>query len=78
LEYFQKFLKLQSDLLKVYEKADYQQMKLLCNNKNKVANNLSKLNKQMQKNFQNLSDLANKPKPHRKKKSQQDQAQNQN
>ncbi len=79
LEYFQKFLKLQSDLLKVYERADYQQMKLLCNNKSKVANNLSKLNKQMQKNFQNLSDLANKPKPHRKKKkSQQEQAENQN
>jgi hypothetical protein len=68
LEYFTKFLKLQKDLLKVYTKADYSQMKLLCDNKNKVAKNLSKLNQKMQKNYQNLSDLANKPKPSRKHK----------
>lgn len=71
IEYFDKFYKLQDNLLKVYSWATYTQMKLLCDNKSKIAKNLAKENKKMQKNYQNLSDLANKPKPHRKHKNKE-------
>ena len=77
LKYFNEFLKLQSDLLKVYQKADYFQMKLLCENKNKLSKKLSKKNKKMEENYKNLSDLANKPKPNRnKEKNKQDKEEN--
>lgn len=72
LEYFNDFLKLQSNLLKVYQKADYLQMKLLCENKHKIAKKLANKNKEMEKNYQNLSELANNPKPSRNNENNKD------
>ena len=78
ISYFNKFYTLQSNLLKVYSWASYTQMKLLCDNKSKVANKLSQENKKMEKNYQKLSDLANQPKPHRKKKNKEQANSNKN
>jgi len=68
LKYFDKFYTLQNNLLKVYSGATYFQMKLLCENRSKLAKKMSKENKKMEKNYKNLSDLANTPKPQRKHK----------
>ena len=69
LDYFNKFYDLQKKLLLIYKKADYFQMKYLCENKSKLSKKISKQNSKMEKNYEKLSDLANKPKPHRKNKN---------
>jgi len=59
-DYYTKFLKKQKDLLKIFEKANKQQIKMLCNNKDKIADQQNKQNQKMNKNFNNLKDLTQK------------------
>ena len=71
-EYYTKFLKKQKDLLKIFDKANKKQIKLLCDNKNKLADKQNKENTKMNKNFNNLKDLAQKSE-HKRQQSEQKQ-----
>ena len=71
IKYFNKFYDTQKKLLTIFQNASIIQMTELCQWKNKLAKKQNQENKEMQNNFNNLKDMANKTKPHRQHKKEQ-------
>ena len=77
-DYYIKFLQKQKNLLKIFEKANKNQMEFLCNNRNKLADQQNKENKKMNKNFDKLRDLVQKPQQRQGKTPNKKQTQKNN
>jgi len=69
--YYEKFLKQQKDLLNVFQKANKEQIKILCENKDKLNKNQEKENQKMSKNFYKLQDLKDNNQQQRKQQEKQ-------
>lgn len=67
--YYTKFFQKQQNLLKIFSKANKQQMEQLCNNSDKLTNKQDKENQKMNHNFDNLRELTQKPQQQEKRKS---------
>ncbi len=66
-DYYTKFFQKQKDMLKIFEKANKQQIEQLCNNRDKLADKQNKENQQMNNNFNDLNELTEKPQQQEKK-----------